>query len=205
MGQCRYVHLFHGLNSASIPCDLNQKLTHTSVPWSEQSTLDFCVMWLEYDTDTCVIALWYTVRPWLDSPWRCGTIMSLATLAQCSTSLSGIYYNVMMQYIHTHLFLGVNNQLLTSVSSDLNPILISELNVILIILCFNAVLNTEIDTGDCHGFECCPRPWLLGQTGTRPCTFHSILFYLYLSQIWIWTLERIVDTYLQDRINGQWI
>ena len=51
MGQCRYVHLFHGLNSTSISCDLNQKQTHTSVPWSEQSTLDFCAMWLESDTD----------------------------------------------------------------------------------------------------------------------------------------------------------
>ena len=37
MGQCRYVHLFHGLNSTSISCDLNQKRTHASVPWSEQS------------------------------------------------------------------------------------------------------------------------------------------------------------------------
>ena len=86
--------------------------------------------------------------------------------------------------------------------------------------------DTDIN-GDCYSdysvLQCCAKygdrygrlsqvwvfstyfPWLLGRTGTWPCTFHSTLFDLYTRQIWIWTLERIVDKYLQDSINSQWI
>ena len=69
----------------------------------------------------------------------------------------------------------------------------------------HAVLNTEIDTGDCHAFECFPRRtifslviWTHRDTTLYPSI--QTLFDLYSRQIWIWTLERI-----QDRINSQWI
>ena len=90
--------------------------------------------------------------------------MSLAALTHNSTSLYGIHCYAMMQYRHTHL---------SSLLYHVSWIRCWYWNWILLFA--SILLNTEIDVGDCHGFECLPRPWSLGRAGTRACIFHSTL------------------------------